>query len=112
MAPFLLRNVLLRISIIMRSKTLRKTSEFWDLTNCVPRDIIPTMIHSDTQTNQDETNGGNKKVVNIQRTFRLPAPLWQQAITKANGLVSLSAVIRRLLEMWVNDEIDVSKKSK
>lgn len=65
------------------------------------------MIHNDTQTND-----GGKKDKMIQRTFRLPNSLWEEALIKANGLVSLSAIIRRLLEMWIHDEIDISKKSK
>lgn len=48
----------------------------------------------------------------IQRTIRLPDNLWQQAIDKANGLMSVSAVIRRLLEMWINDEVELSRKNK
>lgn len=66
------------------------------------------MIHNDTQNNG---NGGDKDKM-IQRTFRLPNSLWERALSKANGLVSLSAIIRRLLEMWVNDEIDITKKNK
>jgi hypothetical protein len=66
------------------------------------------MIHNDTQTNG---NGGKKEKM-IQRTFRLPDSLWERALIKANGLVSISAIIRRLLEMWVDDEIDVTKKNK
>mgnify|MGYP002078922620 CR=1 FL=1 len=46
----------------------------------------------------------------IQRTVRLPDTLWTRAIDKANGLMSVSAVIRRLLEMWINDEIDIHRK--
>lgn len=48
----------------------------------------------------------------VHRTFRLPESLWDRANIKANGLMSLSAVIRRLLEMWVNDEIDIQRKNK
>lgn len=46
----------------------------------------------------------------IHRSVRLPDTLWTQALDKANGLMSLSAVIRRLLEMWVNDEIELRRK--
>lgn len=48
----------------------------------------------------------------VQRTFRLPESLWGRAATKANGLMPLSAVIRRLLELWIDDEIDLTKKNK
>ena len=46
----------------------------------------------------------------IPKTFRLPESLWDRAVDKADGLMSLSAVVRRLLEMWVNDEIDIYRK--
>jgi len=44
------------------------------------------------------------------RAFRIPDTLWGRVVAKANGLMSVSAIVRRLLEMWVNDEVDLSRK--
>jgi hypothetical protein len=63
------------------------------------------MTATDTQSNKKESESKM-----IQRTVRLPDTLWTRAIDKANGLMSVSAVIRRLLEMWINDEIDIHRK--
>lgn len=45
-----------------------------------------------------------------RRSISIELSLWERAIEKANGLMSLSAIVRRLLEMWLNDEIDLTKK--
>ena len=57
---------------------------------------------------KDKRPGGKERM--IPKTFRLPESLWDRAVDKADGLMSLSAVVRRLLEMWVNDEIDIYRK--
>lgn len=47
----------------------------------------------------------------IIKSFSLPEVLWSQAIKKAEGNAqSLSAVIRVLIEKWLNGEISIEQK--
>jgi predicted CopG family antitoxin len=53
-----------------------------------------------------EFKGNRSQEPMIIRTLSIPRDLWEEAKEKA-GLMSLSAVIRRLLEKWIRGEIDL-----
>ena len=54
---------------------------------------------------------GSKKTMVI-KSISLPEPLWKKAINKADeNAQSLSAVVRKFLELWVEDKLRVSDKS-
>lgn len=44
-------------------------------------------------------------------TLRMPPSLWEAAKTKS-GIIPLSAIIRRLVEMWLHGEIDIDFSKK
>jgi len=53
--------------------------------------------------------GGKKPMV--IKSISLPEPLWKKAIKKAEqNAQSLSAVVRKFLELWVEDKISLTDK--
>ena len=53
-----------------------------------------------------QSNKEDDKEPMVIRSLSIPRSLWETAKEKA-GLISLSAVIRRLLEKWIKGEIDL-----
>jgi hypothetical protein len=51
------------------------------------------------------SNGGKKMKL---RHMRFPDSLWEQAKAKA-GLTPLSAIVRKLVELWLAGKIDINQ---
>ncbi len=88
----------------MRSKTLRKTSELWDLTKDKQSYII--LFMSDLNSIQKTVQKGDKPPPMVTRNIAVPLDFWEDCKQKA-GIRPLSAVIRKLLEMWLKGEIKI-----
>ena len=56
------------------------------------------------QSNNSEFNNeGSKKMT--QRSISIDMPLWNKAKEKA-GMIPISAIIRKLLQLWVSGDLD------
>lgn len=63
--------------------------------------MVYSVIQGDTVAKEKD-----KKAM-VRRGLKVDLSLWEKAKTKA-GITPISAVIRRLLEKWLKDEVDIN----